>query len=93
MRTRVAPEQRGRAGVIASELSVSVNTVNTHVRNIYAKQVHPVQAQVDAERLNVAVQRDLDNRRRWRLRMLAMGRGRLGSEEPAVQARDPHDLE
>ena len=33
----VAPEQRGRAGVIASELSVSVNTVNTHVRNIYAK--------------------------------------------------------
>jgi DNA-binding CsgD family transcriptional regulator len=33
----VAPEQRGRAGAIASELSVSVNTVNTHVRNIYAK--------------------------------------------------------
>jgi LuxR family maltose regulon positive regulatory protein len=33
----VAPEQRGRAGVIASELSVSVNTVNTHVRNSYAK--------------------------------------------------------
>jgi LuxR family maltose regulon positive regulatory protein len=33
----VAPEHRGRAGVIASELSVSVNTVNTHVRNIYAK--------------------------------------------------------
>jgi LuxR family maltose regulon positive regulatory protein len=32
-----APEQRGRAGVIASELSVPVNTVNTHVRNIYAK--------------------------------------------------------
>jgi FixJ family two-component response regulator len=33
----VAPEQRGCAGVIASELSVSVNTVNTHVRNIFAK--------------------------------------------------------
>jgi hypothetical protein len=33
----VAPEQRGRAGVIASQLSVPVNTVSTHVRNIYAK--------------------------------------------------------
>ena len=33
----VAAEQRRRASVVAAELSVSVNTVNTHVRSIYAK--------------------------------------------------------
>jgi LuxR family maltose regulon positive regulatory protein len=33
----IAPEQRRGIGMIASELSVSVNTINTHVRNIYAK--------------------------------------------------------
>jgi hypothetical protein len=31
--------------------------------------------------------------RRWRLRMLATGRGRLGGEEPVVHAGDPHDLD
>jgi hypothetical protein len=35
----VAPEQRGRAGVIASELSVSVNTVNTHGNADHQDQV------------------------------------------------------
>jgi LuxR family maltose regulon positive regulatory protein len=47
---------------IAGELSVSVNTVNTHIRNIYAK--------LQAPNRSAAVERAR------RLRLLAAGRGR-----------------
>ena len=47
---------------IASELSVSVNTINTHIRNVYAK--------LGAQDRSWAVQRARE------LRLLAVGRTR-----------------